>query len=68
MQGHDAAVDRQPLDCHGMQDMWAMVFAGYVPGDAPGASSFFTPKAARKASRLAMQNPVIAQLDTALSR
>lgn len=48
--------------------MWAMVLAGYVPGDAPGASSFFTPKAARKASRLAMQNPVIAQLDTALSR
>ena len=48
--------------------MWAMVCAGYVPGDAPGASSFFTPKAARKASRLAMQNPVIAQLDTALSR
>ena len=46
----------------------AISFAGYVPGDAPGASSFFTPKAARKASRLAMQNPVIAQLDTALSR
>ena len=51
-----------------MRRMWAMSFAGYVPSDAPGASSLFTPKAARKASGLAMQNPVIAQLDTALSK
>ena len=42
--------------------------AGYVPCDAPGSSSYFTPKAARKASQLAMQNPVIAKLDVALAR
>lgn len=44
------------------------VRAGYVPCDAPGSSSYFTPKAARKASQLAMQNPVIAKLDVALAR
>lgn len=42
--------------------------AGYVPCDAPGSSSYFTPKAARKATQLAMQNPVIAKLDVALAR
>lgn len=41
---------------------------GYVPSDAPGSSSYFTPKAARKATKLAMQNPVIAQLDVALTK
>ena len=42
-------------------------FAGYVPSDSPGCSSYFTPEAARKASKMAMQHPVIAQLDVALT-
>ncbi len=45
-----------------------IMLAGYVPSDAPGCSSYFTPKAARKASKMAMQNPVIAQLDVALTK
>ena len=44
------------------------MLAGYVPSDAPGCSSFFTPKAAREASEMAMQHPVIAQLDVALTK
>ena len=68
MQGRQAATGWQPPTVVKRETCRPMMSAGYVPGDAPGASSFFTPKAARKASRLAMQNPVIAQLDTALSR
>ena len=44
------------------------MLAGYVPSDAPGCSSYFTPRAAREASTMAMQHPVIAKLDIALTK